>query len=63
MAQGDTFGAAFRAVEQGLVLPAASEAAGEIPNDETSSRSFSDDSPTIARPNVLERRGHYEEYP
>ena len=59
---GDTFGAAFRAVEQGWSYPPLVRVLeGEIPDDEFFEELF-DDFLTIARLNVLERRGRSEEY-
>ncbi|MDP9455264.1 MAG: hypothetical protein CYG60_10355 [Actinobacteria bacterium] len=59
---GDTFGAAFRAVEQGWFCPPLVRVLeGEIPDDDFFEELL-DDPLTIARLNVLERRGHYEEY-
>ncbi len=59
---GDTFGAAFRAVEQGWSYPPLVRVLeGEPPNDEYFEELFSDFL-TRARLNVLERRGRYEEY-
>jgi uncharacterized Zn finger protein len=59
---GDTFGAAFRAAEQGWSYPPLVKVLeGEIPDDEFFEELF-DDFLTRARLNVLERRGRYEEY-
>lgn len=59
---GGTFGAAFRAVEQGWSYPPLVRVLeGEAPDDDLFEEIF--DYPlTIARLNVLERRGRYEEY-
>jgi uncharacterized Zn finger protein len=59
---GEHFGAAFRAVEQGWSYPPLARVLeGEVPDDEFFREIF-DDPLTIARLNVLERRGRYEEY-
>lgn len=59
---GDAFGAAFRAVEQGWSYPPLVRVLeGEIPDDDFFEELF-DDLLTIARLNVLERRGRHEEY-
>jgi uncharacterized Zn finger protein len=59
---GDTFGAAFRAVEQGWSYPPLVRVLeGEIPDDEFFEE-LSGDFLTIARLNVLERHGRSEEY-
>lgn len=59
---GETFGAAFRAVEQGWSYPPLVEVLeGEIPDDEFFEELF-DDPLTTALLNVLERRGRHEEY-
>jgi len=59
---GDAFGAAFRAVEQGWSYPPLVRVLeGGIPDDEFFEEIF-DDPLTIARLNVLERRGRSEEY-
>ena len=59
---GDTFGAAFRAVEQGWSYPPLVRVLdGEIPDDEFFEELL-DDPLTTARLNVLERRGRHEEY-
>jgi uncharacterized Zn finger protein len=59
---GDTFGAAFRAVEQGWSYPPLVRVLeGQPPDDEFFEELF-DDFLTRARLNVLERRGRYEEY-
>jgi uncharacterized Zn finger protein len=56
------FGAAFRAVEQGWSYPPLVRVLeGETPDDEFFEELF-EDPLTIARLNVLERRGRYEEY-
>ena len=61
-ALGDTFGAAYRAVEQGWsYLPLVRVLEGEIPDDEFFGELF-DHPLTIARLNVLQRRGRHEEY-
>ncbi len=57
---GETFGAAFRAVEQGWSHPPLLRILeGETPDEEVIERY---DPLTIARLNVLERRGRHEEY-
>jgi uncharacterized Zn finger protein len=59
---GDTFGAAFRAVEQGWSYPLLVRVLeGETQDDEFFEELF-DPFLTIARLNVLERRGRSEEY-
>jgi uncharacterized Zn finger protein len=59
---GETFGAAFRAVEQGWSYPPLVRVLeGEAPDDELFAEIFGDPL-TLARLNVLERRGRYEEY-
>ncbi len=59
---GDTFGAAFRAVEQGWSYPPlVSVLEGGIPDDDFFEELL-DHPLTIARLNVLERRGRHEEY-
>lgn len=59
---GEHFGAAFRALEQGWSYPPlVGVLEGEAPDDEFFEEIF-DDPLTIARLNVLERRGRYEEY-
>lgn len=59
---GETFGVAFRAVEQGWSYPPLVRILeGEIPDDDFFEELF-DDFLTIARLNVLERRGRHEEY-
>lgn len=59
---GDTFGAASRAVEQGWSYPPLVRVLeGEIPDD-AFFEELLDDPLTIARLNVLERRGNHEEY-
>ena len=59
---GETFGAAFRAVEQGWSYPPLVRVLeGEIPDNEFFEELF-DDPLTTARLNVLERRGRHEEY-
>jgi len=59
---GDTFGAAYRAVEQGWSYPPLVRVLeGEIPDDEYFEELF-DHPLTIARLNVLERQGRHEEY-
>jgi uncharacterized Zn finger protein len=59
---GDTFGAAFRAVEQGWFYPPLVRVLeGKIPDD-AFFEELLDDPLTIARLNVLERQGHHEEY-
>lgn len=59
---GDTFGAAFRAVEQGWSYPPLARVlAGEVPDDDFFEELL-DDPLTIARLNVLERRDRCEEY-
>ncbi len=61
-ALGDTFGATYRAVEQGWsYLPLVRVLEGEIPDDEFFGELF-DHPLTIARLNVLQRRGRHEEY-
>jgi uncharacterized Zn finger protein len=61
-AVGDTFGAAYRAVEQGWSYPSLVRVLeGEIPDDEFFDELF-DHPLTIARLNVLDRRGRHEEY-
>jgi uncharacterized Zn finger protein len=61
-AAGDTFGAAYRAVEQGWSYPSLVRVLeGEIPDDEFLDELF-DHPLTIARLNVLERQGRHEEY-
>ncbi len=63
---GDTFGAAYQAVEQGWSYPPLVRVLeGEIPDDESFDEYFDElfDHPlTIARLGVLERRGRHEEY-
>jgi uncharacterized Zn finger protein len=59
---GDTFSAAFRAVEQGWSYPPLVRVLeGEIPDDEFF-EALLDDPLTAARLSVLERRGCHEEY-
>lgn len=59
---GEHFGAAFRAVEQGWSYPPLVRVLeGEAPDDEFFEEIF-DDPLTIARLDVLERRGRHEEY-
>ena len=59
---GDTFGAAFLAIEQGWSYPPlVGVLEGEIPDDEFFEELL-DDPLTTARLNVLERRGRHEEY-
>jgi uncharacterized Zn finger protein len=59
---GETFGAAFQAVEQGWSYPPLVRVLeGEIPDDEFFEELF-DDPLTTARLNVLERQGRHEEY-
>jgi uncharacterized Zn finger protein len=59
---GEYFGAAFKAVEQGWSYPPLVRIlAGEVPVDDFFEEIY-DDPLTIARLNVLERRGRYEEY-
>jgi uncharacterized Zn finger protein len=59
---GDTFAAAFRAVEQGWSHPPLVRVLeGEVPDDDFFEELI-DDPLTIARLNVLERRGNHEEY-
>jgi hypothetical protein len=61
-AVGDTFGAAYRAVEQGWSYPSLVRVLeGDIPDDEFFDE-LSDLPLTIARLNVLDRRGRHEEY-
>ncbi len=59
---GDAFDAALRAVEQGWFYPPLVRVLeGELPDDEFFEELL-DDTLTIARLNVLERRGRHEEY-
>ncbi len=59
---GEYFGAAFRAVEQGWSYPPLVRVQeGGLPDEEFFEEIF-DDPLTVARLNVLERRGRYEEY-
>jgi uncharacterized Zn finger protein len=59
---GDTFGAAFQAVEQGWSYPPLVRVLeGEVPDDDFFEELL-DDPLTIARLSVLERRGRHEEY-
>ncbi len=59
---GDTFGAAFQAVEQGWSYPPLVRVLeGQVPDDDFFEELL-DDPLTIARLGVLERRGRYEEY-
>jgi uncharacterized Zn finger protein len=59
---GDTFGAAYQAVEQGWSYPPLLRVLeGGVPDDEFFDELF-DHPLTIARLNVLERRGRHEEY-
>jgi uncharacterized Zn finger protein len=59
---GDTYGAAYRAVEQGWSYPPlVSVMEGEIPDEEFFDE-LVDHPLTIARLNVLERRGRHDEY-
>jgi uncharacterized Zn finger protein len=59
---GDTFGAAFRAVEQGWSYPPLVRVLeGGIPDDDFFEELF-DDPLTIARLNVLDRQGRHEEF-
>lgn len=59
---GDAFDAAFRAVEQGWFYPPLVRVLeGELPDDEFFEELL-DDTLTVARLNVLERRGRHEEY-
>ena len=61
-AVGDTFGAAYWAVDQGWSYPPlVAVLEGEIPDGEFFDELF-DHPLTIVRLNVLERRGHHEEY-
>lgn len=59
---GDTFGAAFRAVEQGWSYPPLVGVLEGGVSDYDFFEELLDDPLTIARLNVLERRGHHEEY-
>ncbi|MBA2441366.1 MAG: SWIM zinc finger domain-containing protein [Rubrobacter sp.] len=59
---GDTFGAAFRAVEQGWSYPPLVGVLEGRITDEDFFDELLDDPLTIARLNVLERRGRHEEY-
>ncbi len=60
---GDTFGAAFRAVEQGWSYPPlVLVLEGAIPDDDYFEELFDDPPLTAARLNVLARRGRHEEY-
>lgn len=59
---GDTFGAAFRAVEQGWSYPPLVRVLEGQPPDDRFFEELFDDFLTRARLNVLERRGRYEEY-
>lgn len=59
---GDTFGAAFRAVEEGWSYPPLVRALEGGISDAGFFDELLDDPLTITRLNVLERRGRYEEY-
>jgi uncharacterized Zn finger protein len=59
---GDTFGAAFRAVEQGWSYPPLVGVLEDGVSDYNFFEELLDDPLTIARLNVLERRSRYEEY-
>jgi uncharacterized Zn finger protein len=60
---GVTYGAAYRAVEQGWSYPPLVRILeGEIPDDNYFEELFDDPLLTLARLNVLERRGRHEEY-